>query len=103
MKILLVALLLAIFSFQAGVVAVSDHVSAAGAQHTLADAGAHTTDSIDVDEDESKRSSAIEELSDYLPAGLTFPRASFTTPLSRPAAVCLLSVDLPQIKPPPRG
>lgn len=104
MRNFLIALLLAIVSLQATVVAVSDYRAATKhSQHMLAHASAHLSEDLDLDADKLKASAAIEELSDYLPADLPVPRAARIAPPSRPAELALRSIYLPGIKPPPRG
>lgn len=106
MRNFLIALLLAIVSLQATVVAVSDYgVATSHTQQLHAYGAAHLSEDVDldVDDDKLKSSAAIEELSDYLPADLPVPRATRIAPPSRPAELALMSIYLPGSKPPPRG
>ncbi len=100
MKNLLIAVLLAIFSIQAAMVAVSGPTPVVFS--TQADAGPDMVSQQAAESDRALSASAIEELSDYLPATLSFGKATFTAPPSLPVTLMLLSIDLPRIEPPPR-
>jgi hypothetical protein len=97
MKLLLAAFLLVIFSLQASHVAVGESVAASvSLEHGQACAA-------DADAEALKVSSALEELSDYLPAVFPVLPAAFAAPRSHPAAFIIVSADLPTTRPPPRG
>ena len=103
MRRLLLTFLLAIFFLQATFVAVGGNgFAAAGVEHSQSMSGFGQDSSLD-DHDGSQKSWAIEEMSDYIPADLSLPDSVLTVAAPRPPAPGLLSIDLPRIKPPPRG
>jgi hypothetical protein len=104
MRNLLIAFLLFIFSLQGAVAAIGDEIAATG----QADCGyARVLDSASLDADdgadEATVSSTIEELSDYVPLDLPVSQARYPVPLPPLPHAAFRSIDLPTIKPPPRG
>lgn len=105
MKNLLIAILLAIFTLQATVVAVGAHGQAtAQVERLVAASGNDTLDhTLIADDDGRDVSAAIEELSDYLPAELFIPPGTFIAPFVPLAEPVLLTISLPNSTPPPRA
>ena len=104
MKILLIALLLAIFSFESAFVVSGEHLAAANKLEFIqAAASSDATDQLELHDAGLNLSNAVDELSDYLPAELSIARASFITPPAPVSAKIFLSIVLPTVKPPPRA
>ncbi len=104
MKSLLIALLLAIFSFEAAFVVSGEHMAAANRLEILqAAAAASAPDQRDLHAAGLNLTNAVDELSDYLPAELSIARAPFIAPLAPLPAKIFLSIVLPTITPPPRA
>ena len=104
MKNLLVAFLLVIVSLQAAFAAAGDFATAtAKLEQAHSPAVPDLIDEVALDADALKASAAIEELSDYVLAGLAIPRAVLIPTPTDPTALAFASIHLPGIKPPPRG
>ena len=104
MRNLLIAFLLFIFSLQGAVAAIGDEVVATG----QADSGyALVLDTApqdaDDDAEEAAVSSTIEELSDYVPLDIAVSQGRYPVPPPPFPHAGFRSIDLPTIKPPPRG
>ena len=104
MRNLLIAFLLAIFSFQGAIVASGDNVvSASQLESRHASTSIEFVDHVDAAADGLKVSSTIEELSDYIILDLSISQARYPVTAQLLTHVSFLSINLPTIKPPPRG
>lgn len=98
MKILLVAFLLVLISFQAAAVSIGEYTA------TTSTASHERADSADLSDDAEglEVSAAIDELSDLLAAHLPIPHLVAVHFPSPAAELELASIALPGIRPPPR-
>ncbi len=104
MRNLLIAFLLAIFSFQGAIAATGDEVAfVAQLESRHASTGAEFVGHVDDDAEGLTVSSTIEELSDYVVLDLSLSEARYPVAAQRMASVSFLSIKLPIIIPPPRG
>ena len=104
MRNLLIAFLLFIFSLQGAVAAIGDEilisVQADGGYTRVLDSALQDADD---DAGEATVSSTIEELSDYVPLDIAVSHARYPVPPPPFPHAGFRSIDLPTIKPPPRG